>query len=266
MGKRKNSLTGLITLLTDFGYSDTYVAQMKGVILCINPEARIVDITHSVAPGDVISASFLLGGAYKYFPAGSIHLTVVDPGVGTERKGIIVRTRDYYFVGPNNGVFTFPLLHEEVNKVVNIDIKRFSSVSRTFHGRDVFAPVAAGLSIGRTPEEYGNELDPAQLVKLDEDRPVKTRDRIYGKIIHVDNFGNLITNISEREISGSGLKVRVRGRTITGLSRTYMDVKSGELLAIINSFHLLEIAANGRSAQKILRAKRGDEVVVFIKR
>ncbi len=263
--KRKSKPSNLITFLSDFGISDTYVSQVKGVILSVNPEAKIIDITHNLHPGDVQSASYLLWSAYRFFPAGTVHLAVVDPGVGTKRKGIIVETEIYFFVGPDNGLFTMPLREERIKKVIEINMGLFNGVSNTFHGRDIFAPVSAQLSKGVPSKKFGDEIAPDKLQFLRISESVIEGDKISGRIIYIDNFGNLITNIPASALKAKQITVKIKNRRISGLMRTYGDVPKGNLLALINSSGLLEISLNSGSAVKLLRCRQGEQVVVLLR-
>ncbi|MDE0010482.1 MAG: SAM-dependent chlorinase/fluorinase [Candidatus Poribacteria bacterium] len=266
----------IITLTTDFGTSDAYVGVMKGVILGINPSVQVVDITHAVPPQDVHEAAFLINSAYHYFPKGTIHLIVVDPGVGSDRQAIVCQTDRAFFVCPDNGILTY-LLEEIENSgqhpgnIVKIENRAYylPEVSQTFHGRDIFAPVAAYLSLGVTLAEIGPFVP--NLVRL----PIPTLeisdDKLIGEIIKTDSFGNAITNISEsllsrlKIVSGwniSNCEIRVGGIRLKGLNRAYAESAIGKPLAIIGSSGLLEIAVNGGSAETILRLKRGDTVVI----
>lgn len=242
----------IITLLTDFGLEDNFVGVMKGVILGINPVARIVDITHNVRPQDIMSAAFLLKGSYKYFPKGTIHLVVVDPGVGSKRKAIIVKTEDYIFVGPDNGVLSLALDECKIKKIIHItNVNYFlKPVSDTFHGRDVFAPVTGYLAKGIQLEKFGREV--REYKKLDIPK-VKAGK---GQIIYIDRFGNLVTNIP-KGVSG---KIQFKGISIDKISSSYAEVEIGRPLAIFGSFGNLEISIRNGSAKDYFRAKIGDEV------
>ena len=271
-----NAASRIITLTTDFGTSDAYVGVMKGVILGINPSVQMVDITHAVPPQDVHEAAFLIHSAYHYFPKGTIHLIVVDPGVGSDRQAIVCQTDRASFVCPDNGILTY-LLQEIENSgqhpgnIVKIENRAYHlpEVSQTFHGRDIFAPVAAHLSLGVTLAEIGSSVP--NLVRL----PIPTLeisdDKLIGEIIKTDSFGNAITNISEsllsRLKSGStretpNYEITVGSVRLKGLNRAYAESEIGKPLAIIGSSGLLEIAVNGGSAETILRLKRGDTVVI----
>ncbi len=266
MAKGKSKPSHLITFLSDFGYSGSYVAQVKGVILCINPSAEIIDITHDVPSGDIQCASFLLWSAYRYFPAGTINLSVVDPGVGTERKGIIVETERYIFVGPDNGLFTMPLKEEKIRRVIEINNRLFGRISTTFHGRDVFGPVAGQLSKGVDAKGFGREIsvDKLQFLKIRE--PLVKGDRIYGRVIHIDKFGNLITNIPASALKTGQLYINIKGKRIKGLIKSYGYAPKGKLVALINSFGLLEVSLNSASARKLLKCRQGEQVVALLRR
>ena len=240
----------MITLLTDFGTADYFVGAVKGAILSVNPAAVIVDITHEIPPQDIAAGAFTLLAAYKTFPAGTIHFAVVDPGVGSTRRPIIVSANEQFFVGPDNGLFSYIYDREPSHKTFHVTADRFfrSSVSSTFHGRDIFAPVAAALSNGVAPEEFGPEInDAVRLPSLE--TPVR--------IIHIDRFGNCVTNIT-RDLSPR--EIVVNGRTLSEFRQFYGGGDDQSLFAIWGSAGFLEISVNGGSAAKLLGAKRGDEV------
>ena len=240
----------MITLLTDFGTADYFVGAVKGAILSVNPAAVIVDITHEIPPQDIAAGAFTLLAAYKTFPAGTIHVAVVDPGVGSTRRPIIVSVNEQFFVGPDNGLFSYIYDREPSHKTFHVTADRFfrSSVSSTFHGRDIFAPVAAALSNGVAPEEFGPGINDAVRLPLLE-TPLR--------IIHIDRFGNCVTNIT-RDLSPR--EIVVNGRTISEFRQFYGDGDDQSLFAIWGSAGFLEISVNGGSAAKVLGAKRGDEV------
>jgi len=238
----------VITLLTDFGTADYFVGAVKGAILSVNPRAVIVDITHEIAPQDIEAGAFTLLAAYKTFPAGTVHVGVVDPGVGSERRPIIVSANEQFFVGPDNGLFTYVCDREPSHRVVHVTSERYfrPSESTTFHGRDIFAPVAAALSTGIRPEDFGAEINnPVRLPSLE--TPMR--------IIHVDRFGNCVTNITR-----SAKSVVINGRIISEFRQFYGEGDDESLFAIWGSAGFLEISVNGGSAAKILNAVRGDEV------
>jgi len=238
----------VITLLTDFGTADYFVGAVKGAILSVNPRAVIVDITHEIAPQDIEGGAFTLLAAYKTFPAGTIHVGVVDPGVGSERRPIIVSANEQFFVGPDNGLFTYIYDREPSHRIVYVTSERYfrPAVSTTFHGRDIFAPVAAALSNDVAMEDFGVEInDAVRLPSLE--TPLR--------IIHIDRFGNCVTNITRAEKS-----LVVNGQTISEFRRFYGEGDDESLFAIWGSAGFLEISVNGGSAAEILHARRGDEV------
>ncbi|SPD75763.1 conserved hypothetical protein [uncultured Desulfobacterium sp.] len=248
--------SGIITLTTDFGLSDPYVGIMKGVILSINPEARIIDITHHVSAGDIGQASSILFDAYRFFPEGTIHLGVVDPGVGGERRPIMVITGSHFLIGPDNGLFWPVIFADKVVKLMHLTNESYflSSISRTFHGRDIFAPVAAHVSRGVSPLEMGQTItDPVRL-----DLPIceQEGDILRGSIIRVDHFGNLLTSIPKKDVekffTRGSLLIRVGDATINGVKGSYSEAKEGELISLIGSSDHLEIAVNrGRACDGI---------------
>ena len=262
----------IITLTTDFGTSDAYVGVMKGVILGINPNVQIVDITHAIPPQDIHEAAFLIHSAYRYFPKGAIHIIVVDPGVGSDRRAIVCQTDRAFFVCPDNGILTY-LLQEVWNQaappesVVAIQNRDYflSEVSQTFHGRDIFAPVAAHLSLGVPLADIGPCVqNPVQL-------PISTlqisNNKLIGQIVKIDRFGNLITNISAEALdvflkNVISYEIKTGNISLTRLNRAYAESEVGTPLAIIGSFGLLEIAVNGGSAEKILGLKPGDGIII----
>ncbi len=255
----------IITLLTDFGEMDAYVASMKGVIYSINPEVNIVDITHYVLPFNIISASYLVKSYAKYFPKDTIHIIVVDPGVGSSRKPIILNTPIGIFVAPDNKVLSY-IAHENKNcSAFVIENKKYlpRQISNTFHGRDIFAFTAGHISLGVKPSQFGQKIKSIQLDRRV--NPLVDSGKIIGEIIHIDNFGNLITNIQKKHLSKlqtSRLAVRVGGCNIVGLSKTFSDVKTHELLTYIGSSSHLEIGLNKGNASKFLNVSFGSEVIV----
>lgn len=260
----------VITLLTDFGTKDHYVASMKGTILRINPQCTLIDITHHVTPHDIKEGSFVLANAYSSFPKGTIHLSVVDPGVGGARKPVLVVTTNYFFVGPDNGLFTLALKRERVKKVVVLTNPKFflSHRSTTFHGRDLFAPVAAYISLGVKPEAFGLILE--SWVELDFGKPRVTGGKLIGEILHIDAFGNLISNIDEKElfhfVKDHSFVIRIEKRAIQGLKKGYWEGKRNEPMALIGSGGFLEISVREGNAQKMLKVKKRDQIVVSVLR
>jgi S-adenosyl-L-methionine hydrolase (adenosine-forming) len=254
----------IITLLTDFGTRDHYVASMKGVILGIHPGCTLVDISHQVGPQDIEEGAFVLASAVSSFPRGTIHLSVVDPGVGGPRKPILIVTSNYYFIGPDNGLFTLCLRREEVKQVIVLTKKKYflSPVSPTFQGRDLFAPVAAYLSLGIKPETLGERTH--TWVELNLGKPKQKAKTLVGEILHVDAFGNLISNIDGKRLSvfteGHSFSFRVGTHTFRGLKKGYWEGKKSEIIALIGSGGFLEISVRDGNAQKKLNAKKGDKI------
>ena len=264
-----NETSRIITLTTDFGIRDAYVGIMKGVILSINPYAKIVDVTHATPPQDILEAAFAIYSAHRYFPKGTIHIVVVDPGVGSDRQAIVCERGDAFFVCPDNGVLSY-LLSDIDNKpefpmnVVAIQNPTYylPEVSNTFHGRDIFAPIAAHLSLGVPLSNMGPPMK--DLVQLPIPTPQVSGNKIIGQIVKIDRFGNAITNISESVLVGetSTYEIRVGSTRLMRLNRAYAESEIGKPLAIIGSSGLLEIAINGRSAEDSLGLKWGDVVEV----
>ncbi|MFQ5465775.1 MAG: S-adenosyl-l-methionine hydroxide adenosyltransferase family protein [Thermodesulfobacteriota bacterium] len=255
----------VITVTTDFGLIDPYVGIMKGVMLAINPEARFVDITHMVEPGDITEGALALEVACVHFPAGTIHLAVVDPGVGGGRRPIAVETENYLFVGPDNGLLSLAAASDGKRRVVELTNKEFfpGPASATFHGRDVFGPVAAHLSLGADPGALGAEITDMAAVEVP--APVSSGETLTGRVIHVDRFGNLITNVTRGDVplgAEGETEVAVRGVVISGISGTYSSVAEGELAALFGSSGRLEVACNGGSASRTLGAAVGEPVTV----
>jgi S-adenosylmethionine hydrolase len=268
--KQKKGMASIITLTTDFGLANGYVGTMKGVILSIHPTATIVDISHDIPPQDVREGAYVLYAAYPYFPQGTIHVVVVDPGVGSERRAIALRTPQATFVAPDNGVLSYVVSREKVEEIVNLTNPRFHlfPVSRTFHGRDIFAPVAAYLARGVPLAELGEPL--ADIITFPLPRPVLRPDgNIVGQVIHIDRFGNLITSITAKDLADHVLPgeviVGIKGQSIRGISGTYAEVAPGELLALVGSSGHLEISVCGGSAARTLGAKLGDEVLLRVR-
>jgi S-adenosyl-L-methionine hydrolase (adenosine-forming) len=259
----------LITLLTDFGTADYFVGAMKGVILSVNPKAVVVDLTHEIPPQDVRAGAFTLAAACASFPAGTVHVAVVDPGVGSARRGILASAGGHFFVGPDNGLFGFVYEREPEARVFHLTNKRYFNprVSATFHGRDVFAPVAAALSTGVAPEEFGEEI--TDFVRMPDLKPTRAPGgTIEAAVIHIDRFGNCVTNLTPAELDEETLARRPRlvinGREITSLRRFFAEGGDdpSELFAIWGSAGYLEIAANRASAASLLGAEPGQKIIV----
>lgn len=263
----------IITLTTDFGTRDGFVGALKGVILSINPGATIVDITHEIAPQDVEQGAFLFAASARYFPANTIHVVVVDPGVGSERRAIAIQCDETIFVAPDNGVITLALESKIKNRkskiiqAVHLTQPKFwlPRVSYTFHGRDIFAPCAAHLSLGVPLEEMGEPI--TDWVMLPRVLPTRRADGAWvGQVVHIDRYGNSVTNIAEemlRDIDPARVVVEIAGRKIFGLKRTYGDGADGELIALIGSSWELEIAQRGGNAAKTLGILTNSKVVVL---
>jgi len=258
----------IVTLLTDFGTRDHYVASMKGVILRINPRCTLVDITHHISPHNIKEGAFVLNSAFSSFPKGTIHLSVVDPGVGGPRRPLLFVTSDYFFIGPDNGLFTLILRREKVKAVVALNNFKFflSKVSTTFHGRDLFAPVAAYLSLGVKPERFGNRVD--SWVEIPFQQPVKKEKSMVGEIFHVDTFGNLISNIDGERLlrftRDRPFVVRLGKRAIHSLRKGYWEGRRNEVIALIGSGGYLEVSVREDNAKKVLKAKEGDKVEIVL--
>ena len=255
--------SGVITLLTDFGESDAYVGAMRGKILSLSRDLVIADISHNIPQGDIAATAFVLSQAAFCYPPGTVHCTVVDPGVGSRRAGLVVEAGEHFFVGPDNGIFTSvfgvdPLVYR---------IEKFQARGRhTFHGRDLFAPVAARVASGMDPHDVGPNHD--NYVKLSWNTPVQRKDMIQGEVIHIDGFGNLITNIEEKDLEFLGvfpneshlLNVEIAGRGVQGLCRTFSDKSPNTLVVYIGSAGKLEMAVRDGDAAEELNVERKETV------
>jgi S-adenosylmethionine hydrolase len=260
----------IVTLLTDFGTADYFVGAMKGAVLSVNPAAQIVDLTHEIAPHDVEAGAFTLLEAHQTFPTGSIHVAVVDPGVGSARRPILAASDNYFFVGPDNGLFSYVYEREEKCRVFHLTNEEYfrRPVSATFHGRDVFAPVAGALSQGVAPHTFGREIfDYVRLAPL---APEIAGDEIRARVIHIDRFGNCITNLSHAELSEAsiarGARLKINGREVRSFRKFFAEThdESDELFAVWGSAGFLEIAAFRASAALLLGAERGQEVFLSV--
>ncbi len=259
-----------LALLTDFGESDSYVGAIKGVIHSICSDAKVIDITHHIEPQDVTAASFCLKAAYKYFPAGTVFVCVVDPGVGTERDIICMKSDGYVFLAPDNGLLSVLGNEAKVEVIRTVENQELwlKSVSKTFHGRDIFAPVAAHIANGHDISSIGPVR--SQIQELSLPHPIKTTSGVLkGEVIYVDEFGNLITNIGEATLQTnmpgelSRIRISVSDKIeIKGIAKSYGSVAEGELVALVGSSGYLEIAQNGASACNTLGYGRSTEVVV----
>ena len=256
----------IITLLSDFGLNDVYVGVMKGVIAQINPTLMVVDLTHQIPPQNIAAGRFCLMSAYRYFPAQTVHVAVVDPGVGGNRRAIALQFASGFLVGPDNGLFGGILSQSPAIaafELTNPDYWRVPTPSTTFHGRDIFAPVGAHLASGVPLEQLGREIDPASLVELPIPECQRIDRGVTGCIQYCDRFGNLVTNIPGSLVQGKFWSVEIAGQTILGC-QTYSDTPVGNLVALIGSHDWVEIAVNGGNAQMRLEVDLGALVQVLI--
>jgi len=261
-------MTQIITLTTDFGLADPYVAEMKAVILGINPSVEIVDISHQIEKFNIRMGAYILASAAPYFPKGTIHVAVVDPGVGTKRKPILIETEKGFFIGPDNGVLALAAEKQGVRHIYEIANPKYmlTKVSTTFHGRDIFAPAAAHISKGVPPLEFGPEI--RRIVKPQFAKIVRKGSMLVGEIIHVDGFGNVVTNFTAEELEslgiGESLNIKI-GEVALKLKfcRAYAEVGAKKPLAIIGSHDFLEISVNKGNAAEMFGAKVGDKVMLY---
>lgn len=257
----------VISLITDFGFEDNFVGVMKAVILKINPDAQVVDICHEIEPQDILQAAFLLKSSFRFFPSGTVHLVVVDPAVGSERKKILVKTKNYFFVGPDNGVLALALKEEPPLKIIEITNQNYflKPISDTFHGRDIFAPVAAYLSKIKDIYKFGKPINSFKELSLPAIK--MTSKSLVGEVIYIDRFGNLVSNIDKEILENFGknkkFKICIKDKIINRLSCSYADAPALKPLALIDSFNYLEIAINGGSAGNYFKAKKGTKIKVI---
>ncbi len=262
----------IITFSSDFGSSGPYVGAVKGAILQICPRARIVDISHEISSHNILEAAFNLACSYSYFPAGTVHLAVVDPGVGSERRGIVVSTDRFRFVGPDNGLFALIYRRETVKQVISIESARHcrEAVSATFHGRDVFGPAAAWLASGLAPEQLGPEVTDWRSLPLTLLRR-EAPGRVGGVVLQVDRFGNVITSVHDRELRDllgrqpALVEFQAGGCRIGQRCHTYADAPAGELVYLKGSSGYYEIAVSEQSAAEVLGLTVGDPVQVTVR-
>lgn len=245
---------GIVTLLTDFGLDDAYVGAMKGAILAINANASLVDLTHGVRPFNVLQGAFLLDSAWRSFPIGTVHVAVVDPGVGTARKAIAFRAAEHFFVGPDNGLFTF--LSETVGEIVELATP--PEASPTFHGRDVFGPAAARISVGTTLMDIGSALRKAEPLRLPDAWASKVGEAWRAQALHCDHFGNIISNLPIRALARIKAVNGTRVRTV----ETYEDAEPNELVALVGSSGRIEFSLREGAASVRLHTTPGDTLVV----
>lgn len=255
----------ILTLLSDFGYRDVYVGVMKGVIAQINPRLRFIDLTHQIQAQNIAAARFCLMNAYPYFPDGTVHVAVVDPGVGSRRRAIAVQFAQGFLVGPDNGIFSGVLSQSPAITAVeltNINYWRTPQPSSTFHGRDIFAPVAAHLASGVPLQQLGREIDHKTLVQLPLEDCKQTTTGVVGCIQYIDHFGNLVSNIPATYVQGKPWCVKIQKLTIPGC-KTYSDVGVGEAIAIVGSHGWIEIAINSGNAHLQLQISLQDTLEVM---
>lgn len=257
----------LITLTSDFGYKDPFVGMMKGVIAGINPQAHVVDLSHGVPPQDIMAGALILRNSIDYFPPDTIHVVVVDPGVGSARRPILIESNRKYLIGPDNGVLSLAVANESPNRLVHLSnsIYHRTPTSATFHGRDVFAPVAAYLSLGIDPLEFGETLD--DYARITWPQVLEVPGGLEGQIVYIDAFGNLFTNIQDHDLNKlptANLSIFLGAITIRGLAPNYVASNEGDYIAVINSSGALEIAVYKDNAQRRSRAKIGDKVFISV--
>ena len=264
----------IITLLTDFGIEDSYVGTIKGVILSVNPSAMIVDITHQIDPQDLIEAAYVIKSTYRYFPKGTVHVIVVDPGVGSDRAIVALEMMGHIFLAPDNGVLTLLMDEGRIDSITRVNNSHYflEPLSQTFHGRDIFAPVGAHISKGVDLKKLGSALDRNDLVHLSIRKPsISDKGELVGTIVSVDRFGNCITNIDlnclekfYKSSSEKNLVIAIGEYKIKGLSKSYDGVGLKQPLAIIGSLGYLEIALNCGRASRHFRAQKGDTIRVIL--
>ena len=259
----------VITLTTDFGIQDHYVGAMKAVLISISENARLIDISHQIPPQDIMAGAWVVRNSAMLFPPGSVHLVVVDPGVGTRRKPIAIRIEDQYFVGPDNGIFSLITDQYEYEGVelTNRDFWR-EDPSSTFHGRDIFAPVAAHLANGVTLGELGRPIEKLQTYRWAV--PISDKDGVQGWVVHIDHFGNLISNIPESMIREAGddasIKIYVGNTIFKTIVSTFGDVPDGEPAAYVGSSGMLEIAINKGDAREMLGVEKGAQISIVVQK
>ena len=257
----------IVTLTTDFGTRDPYAGAMKGVLYRIDASIGVVDITHEIGPQDVMEAALTLAAACPYSPAGTVHTAVVDPGVGGTRRAVALRTEKFFLVGPDNGIFSLLLDHEALveARAIKNEALRLRPVSATFHGRDIFAPVAGYLAAGGDLRQVGPKI--RKLVRLDLPEPVRRRGKVLAQVIHVDRFGNLVTNLGrealEKFCDPGVCRIEAGSSGIEGVCGTYSDVPRGEPLALFGSTGMLEISVNQGRADEVLGLTVGNSLEIM---
>ena len=264
----------VITLLTDFGIADEYVGVMKGVMLSICPSVSVVDISHQLDPQDIAQAAYMVPAYFHYFPEGTIHIVVVDPGVGSQRAVLAVHLRKHFFIAPDNGVLSLLLRDQKSDTIIEVTKSEYflEPLSTTFHGRDIFAALGAHVACGTKIGALGCRRQIEDIVHLDDlTCQVTEKSEIIGKIVSIDRFGNLISNIDANQLCAfcqaepsRQIYIIMGSLTICGLTKTYADAAFEEPLALIGSRGYLEIALNGANAQKRLKARRGDRIRITL--
>lgn len=261
----------IITLLTDYGTRDSYVAAIKGVISSVNPNADIIDITHDIKSQDIIEAAFIISCTYKYFPVRTIHVVIVDPTVGSNRRILLVVTDEYYFIAPDNGVLSLIYDTGTVSTVYEVNAEHYylSEINPTFHGRDIMAPVAGWLSKGIESDKFGEPITDYLKLTFPKPRLISPKS-LKGTVFHVDRFGNIISNImvgdinkAQAEYKSENFKIVIGKFEINSLKRTYCEGNKGELIALIGSSGYLEIASYQNDAAYITGACRGTEIILL---
>ncbi len=253
----------LITLTSDFGLADSYVAQMKGVILSINPSSTIVDITHEISKFNIQTGAFMLASASSCFPKGTVHVAVVDPGVGTKRRALLVTTKQGYFVGPDNGLLILAAERQGITGIYELTNPKYMlpEISGTFHGRDVFAPAAAYLEKGVKPARFGPRVDEPVMPEFVQVK--HENDSIICRVLHVDSFGNIITNLKKADIPSENLNITIQNTQLKlKLKKTYGETKPKDTMALIGSHGFLEIAINRGNAAEKYKAKMATEIAI----
>ncbi|WP_440059066.1 SAM hydrolase/SAM-dependent halogenase family protein [Thermogladius sp. 4427co] len=261
----------LIVFLTDYGYRDPYVGVVKGVIKSINPKAEIIDLTHGIERHDIRGGALVLKTSAKYFPKGTIFLAVVDPGVGSERRAIMIKTRNYILIGPDNGLLSLLALEDGIEEVYDISESKYrlEKVSGTFHGRDIFAPIAAYASLGLPLEALGTRIDSRSIKVIEIPKPVYEKGFVEARIIYVDGFGNVLTNIHETMLGelgwkiGDRLEISKKGeKWVCEYTTSFSLVGEGEIACYISSFEYLEIGVNKGDASRVLGLRLDDEITI----
>jgi S-adenosylmethionine hydrolase len=261
--------TKIVTLTTDFGLKDPYAAEMKATILGICPKAVIVDVTHEITKFNIRMGAYVLASAAPYFPDGAVHVAVVDPGVGTRRRSIVIQTKQSFFVGPDNGILVLAAAKQGIESIHELTNPRFMipKVSDTFHGRDIFAPAAAHLLNGVKTSDFGYEIREAK--EADFAKVMRKNDVLFGEVLHVDDFGNIITNINQKEIAENQVKgevsVEIAGNNLKlKFCKAYGETKPQEPVILIGSHGFLEISINQGNAAKRFETKAGDKIKLLL--